>query len=291
MEFGSTRDYAVNSNNILMKKDGTAVYTANIDINTVSFMDPEKGRVLAEVKVGKEPRQMTLSPDEKYLYVACMLDNKIDIVSIKEKKVVDSIPAGIEPFGVVTSQDGRTLYTANYRSGSVSVFDLENRKKVKEIEVGDRPRTLAITANGDKLYVPHYLSSAISVIDTSENKVVKEIQLADSPDKKDQKKSQGIPNTLEQLVISPDGKTAWVPHLLTNVDTPIHFEETIFPAISVLDLEKDEEIVEERKELFDELNVSDNQNKTMIVSNPYDVVFKADGSKAYAVMSGSEDLV
>jgi len=291
MEFDSTRVYAVNSNNILMKKDGSAVYTANIDINTVSFLDPEKGKVLAEVKVGKEPRQMTLSPDEKYLYVACMLDNKIDIVSIKKKKVVDSIPAGIEPFGVVTSQDGRTLYTANYRSGNVSVFDLENRKQVKEIEVGDRPRTLAITAKGDKLYVPHYLSGAISVIDTSKNKVVKEIQLADSPDKKNQKKSQGIPNTLEQFVISPDGKKAWIPHLLTNVDSPVHFEETIFPAISVIDLEKDEEIVEERKELFEEMNVSDSQNQTIIVSNPYDVVFKPDGTKAYAVMSGSEDLV
>lgn len=291
MEFGSTRDYAAHSDNILMNNKGTAVYTANIDINTVTIMDPEKGKVLAEIKVGREPRQMTLSPDGNYLYVACMLDNKIDIVSLKEKKVIDSIPTGIEPFGVITSQDGKTLYAANYRSGTVSVFDLEKREQVKEIKVGDRPRTLAITAKGDKLYVPQYLSGAISVIDTSKNEVVKEIQLAASPDKKDQKKSQGIPNTLEQFVISPDGKTAWVPHLLTNVDTPIHFEETIFPAISVIDLGKDEEIIEDRKQLFEEMNVSDSQNQTIIVSNPYDIVFKPDGSKAYAVMSGSEDLV
>jgi YVTN family beta-propeller protein len=291
MEFGSTRNYPVHSDNIIMNKEGSALYTANIDINTVTFMDPKKEKVLAEVKVGKEPRQLALSPDEKYLYVACMLDHKIDIVSIQEKKVIDSIPTGNEPFGVVTSQDGRTLYTANFRSGSVSVFDMEKRKQVKEIKIGDRPRTLAITAKGDKLYVPQYLSGKISVIDTAENEVVKEIQLAESPDKKDQKKSQGIPNTLEQFVISPDGKKAWVPHLLTNVDTPIHFEETIFPTISVIDLEKDEEILEERKELFEEMNVSDSQNQTIIFSNPYDVVFNQDGSKAYAVMSGSEDLV
>ncbi|WP_413466641.1 beta-propeller fold lactonase family protein [Mesobacillus subterraneus] len=291
MEFDITRDYAVNSNNIIMNKKGTMIYTANIDISTVSFFDTKKQKVVAEVKVGKEPRQMTLSPDENYLYVANMYDNKIDIVSIKDEKVIESLETGIEPFGVVTSQDGKTLYVANYRSGTVSVFDLQQKKQVEEIEVGDRPRSLAITADGSKIYVPQYLNGSITVIDTVGNEVVKEIQLAQSPDKSDVKKSQGIPNSLEQFVISPDGKTAWVPHMLTNIDTPIHFEETIFPAISVIDLERDEEIIDKRKELFDEINVSDSQNQTIIVSNPYDIVFKPDGSKAYAVMSGSEDLV
>lgn len=291
MEFDITRDYAVNSNNIIMNKKGTMIYTANIDISTVSFFDTKKQKVVAEVKVGKEPRQMTLSPDENYLYVANMYDNKIDIVSIKDEKVIGSLETGIEPFGVVTSQDGKTLYVANYRSGTVSVFDLQQKKQVEEIEVGDRPRSLAITADGSKIYVPQYLNGSITVIDTVGNEVVKEIQLAQSPDKSDVKKSQGIPNSLEQFVISPDGKTAWVPHMLTNIDTPIHFEETIFPAISVIDLERDEEIIDKRKELFDEINVSDSKNQTIIVSNPYDIVFKPDGSKAYAVMSGSEDLV
>jgi YVTN family beta-propeller protein len=291
MEFDTTRDYAVNSNNIVMNKKGSMIYTANIDINTVSFIDAKKRKVVAEIKVGKEPRQMTLSPDEKYLYVANMYDNKIDIVSIKDKKVIGSLETGIEPFGVITSQDGKNLYVANYRSGTVSVYDLQKKKQIEEIEVGDRPRTLAITADGSKIYVPQYLNGSITVIDTAKNEVVKEIQLTESPDKSDAKKSQGIPNSLEQFVISPDGKTAWVPHMLTNVDTAIHFEETIFPAISVIDLERDEEIVDARKELFAEINVSDSQNQTIIVSNPYDVVFKPDGSKAYAVMSGSEDLV
>ena len=291
MKFDTTRNYAVNSNNIVMNKEGSMIYTANIDINTVSFIDAKNQKVVAEVKVGKEPRQITLSPDEKYLYVANMHDNRIDIVSVKDEKVIESLETGIEPFGVVTSQDGKSLYVANYRSGTVSVFDLQKKKQIKEIEVGNRPRTLAITADGSKIYVPQYLNGSITVIDTGKNEVVKEIQLAESPDKNDVKKSQGIPNSLEQFVISPDGKTAWVPHMLTNIDTPIHFEETIFPAISVIDLEHDEEMVDKRKELFEEINVSDSQNQTIIVSNPYDIVFKPDGSKAYAVMSGSEDLV
>ncbi|WP_027410472.1 beta-propeller fold lactonase family protein [Anoxybacteroides tepidamans] len=285
------RNYTVHSDNIAINKKGTTLYTANIDVNSVTILDARTKKKTAEIPVGKEPRQLTLSPDEQFLYVSCMHDDRVDIISLKEKKVVGHLKTGIEPFGLVTSQDGSTLYVANYRSGSISVFDLKKGKEIREIEVGDRPRTLAITADGKKLYVPHYLDPKISVIDTKKNQVIKEITLAPSPDQADRKKSQGVPNTLEQFVIAPDGKKAYVPHLLTNIDTPIQFEETVFPAISVIDLEKDEELMDERKELFAEINVKDIKNETMIVSNPYDLAFQPDGSKMYAVMSGSEDLV
>ncbi|GAB7388350.1 hypothetical protein BSNK01_21870 [Bacillaceae bacterium] len=285
------RDYAVNSNNIVLNKQGDTLYIANIDVDTVTVFDTKTNTVKAEIPVGREPRQLTLSPDESKVYVTCMYDDRVNIIDVKKQKVVDSLSAGIEPFGVVTSQDGRLLFVANYRSGTVSVIDLQKKKEMKEIKVGDRPRTLALSADGKTLYAPHYLTAEISVIDTGTLQVRKTIKLAPSPDKADRKRSQGLPNTLEQFVIAPDGKTAWVPHLLTNVDTPIHFEETVFPAISVIDLQKEEEILEQRKELFAEINVHGVDNETMIVSNPYDVAFAPDGGKAYVVMSGSEDLV
>jgi YVTN family beta-propeller protein len=287
----TVRTFAVNSNNIVINRTGDELYIANIDVPTVTIVDAKTKKKKAEIAVGKEPRQLTLSPDEKFLYVSCMYDDRVDVISLEKKKVIGHLKTGIEPFGLVTSQDGKTLYVANYRSGTLSIFDLETGKKRKELTIGDRPRTVTITADGKKLYVPHYLDGKISVIDTKKEKVIKEITLAPSPDQEDRKKSQGIPNTLEQFVIAPDGKKAYIPHLLTNVDTPIHFEETVFPAISVIDLEKDEEIFTERKELFKAINVLDVKNETIIVSNPYDIVFQKDGSKAYAIMSGSEDLV
>ncbi|MFC3882176.1 beta-propeller fold lactonase family protein [Bacillus songklensis] len=285
------RDHAAHSDNMLLNDKGDTLYVANMDINTVSILDAKTKKVQAEVSVGKEPRQLALSPDDQYVYVSCLYDNQVDVISTKEKKVVDSIEVGIQPYGLVTSQNGDTLYVANYQSGTLSIIDTDERKEKKELKIGDRPRTVTITKDGKKLYVPHYLDGDISVIDTEKEKVTKTIKLAASPDQPDRKKSQGVPNTVEQFVISPDGKKAFVPHLLTNIDTPINFEETIFPAVSVIDLEKDEEIIDERKELFDEINIRDVKNENMIVSNPYDVAFQPDGSKAYVVMSGSEDLV
>ncbi|MFX3624985.1 MAG: cytochrome D1 domain-containing protein [Ectobacillus sp.] len=285
------RKTAIHSNNILLSKDEEYIYTANMDANTVTILQANTKKVKKEIKVGKEPRQLALSPDETYLYVSCMQSGRIDVIDLKKQKVVKKLKTGIEPFGVLTSPDGKWLYVSNFRSGTVSVIDIEKEKEIKSIKIGDRPRTLAMTADGQKLYVPHYLGGTISVVDTEQNKVQKTISFAASPNKEDRKKSQGIPNTLEQFVIAPDGKTAWVPHLLTNIDTPIHFEETIFPAISVIDLEKDEEITEQRKELFEEMNVKDSKNATIIMSNPYDVAFDAKGTKAFVIMSGSEDLV
>ncbi|WXB94862.1 beta-propeller fold lactonase family protein [Bacillus sp. FJAT-52991] len=284
------RQQAASSNDIIMSTKSEMIFTANIDVDTVTMIDSKTKKVKNEIEVGKQPVQLVLSPDEETLYVSCRYDNRVDVIDVKKQKVVDSIKTGIEPYGLMTSQDGKKLYVANYRENNISAIDLKS-EKVKNIEVGDRPRTLAISKDGKKLYATNYLNGEIKVIDTVKDKVSNTITLASSPDQSNRKKSQGTPNTLEQFVISPDGKTAWVSHLLTNTDTPVQFDETIFPAISVIDLEKEKEKVEERKELFEEINVTDRQNQTMIVSNPYDIVFQPDGSKAYVVMSGSEDLV
>ncbi len=285
------REQSSASTNTLLAKNGDVLYIANIDVNTVSIVDPKTKEVKDEIPVGKEPRQLALSPDEKTLYVSTMYSNQIDVIDLQKKKVTDSIPTENEPFGLVTSADGATLYVANYRSSSVSVINLQEKKTTKTIQVDERPRTLTMTKDGKKMYVPHYLSGKISVIDIQKNTVSSVIELANSPDQNDPKVSQGIPNKLENFIISPDGKTAWVPHLVTNVDTPINFEETVFPAISVIDLETDKELVDQRKELFEEINVVDVDNETLIVSNPYDVAFDPEGKKAYAIMAGSEDLV
>ncbi|MBP1933807.1 beta-propeller fold lactonase family protein [Ammoniphilus resinae] len=285
------RNTPANSANILINRTGSTLYTANMDVNTVSLIDVQQKKVIAEIPVGREPGQIALSPDEKQLYVSYMLDNEVAVIDLEKQEVVQKIKVGIEPYGLLTSIDGAKLYVVNYRSSTVSIIDLETFEVLKSISVEQGPRGLSMTADGGKLYITHYLTGKLSIWDTKQDQVTKVVSLAPSPDQKDRKKSQGIANTLEQITLSPDGKTAWIAHLLSNIDTPIQFEETIFPAFSVIDTEKDEELKEQRKELFEEINLGDVKNETIIVSNPYDLVFSPDGTKAYAVMGGSEDLL
>lgn len=280
----------VSGSSIIISKDGKRLFTANGDAHTVSIVDTGTRKVIKEIQVGKKPQQLALSPDEKMLYVTSKYTNTVEVVDLKRNEIASSIRVGIEPYGVVTSPDGGALYVTSDRSATVSVIDTKSGNVTDIVKTAERPRAVSLSADGKRLMVAHYLSGQISVMDTDSKKVSGTIQLAKSPDKENRKKSQGIPNTLEQIRIAPDGSTAWVTHLLTNVDTPVNFEETIFPAVSVLDLNKGEESLKDRKELFEAINVKDSSNETMIVANPSDVLFSKDGAKVYVLMAGSEDL-
>lgn len=281
----------VSSDNVVLAEDGKTLYTVNGDAGTVTKTDTAKSKVTAEIRVGSMPQQAVLSPDGKTLYVTCRDTDRVNVVDTRSMEIRGLIDVGIEPYGIVVSPDGGTLYVSNDRSGTVSVVDAKTRQVDKTIPVGERPHALALSADGTKLYVGLYLSAHVLAVDTGTGQIDKDIGLAVSPDKPDRKKSQGIPNTLEQIRISPDGSRAWVSHLLTNTDTPVQFEEVVFPAVSVLDLKENRELPKERKQLFEQINVPDAFGKAMIVSNPSDIAFSPDGTKAYVLMSGSEDLV
>ena len=46
-----------------------------------------------------------------------------------------------------------------------------------------------------------------------------------------------------------------------------------------------------RKQLFKQINITDNHNRTRIVSNPHDAEFSKDGKKVYITLAASEDLM
>ncbi|MBW7474385.1 beta-propeller fold lactonase family protein [Paenibacillus oenotherae] len=276
---------------IVLSPDGRMLYIANGDTNTVSVVDAKDRKLVKEIAVGKEPRGIAVSPDGETLYVTCRYAGSVEWIDIDSEKVLAAVKTGIEPYGIVISPDGGRLYVSNYRSGTIAVVDVKDRTVVKRVPAGENPRAVALSADGGTLYVSNYLSGNTVVLDTGAWTKRATIGLAPSPDVKNRKTSQGIPNTVEQLRLTPDGGQLWEAHLLTNTDTPIQFEEVIFPALSVLDLQTGQEIAKARKELFAEIDVKDKFGKTSIVSNPMDVLFSPDGSKAYALMGGSEDLV
>ncbi|MFC5652467.1 beta-propeller fold lactonase family protein [Paenibacillus solisilvae] len=276
---------------IVLSPGGETLYVANGDTNSVSVVDAASRKVIKEIAVGKEPKQLTVSLDGRTLYVTCRYADSVEWVDIESGKLLGTLKTGIEPIGIVQSPDGTLLYVSNYRSGTVSVVDTEKRKILSQLAAGDNPRAVALSADGKSLYVSDYLNANTLAFDTVSLKESEVMKLSPSPDQADHKKSQGIPNTVEQLRLTPDGKSIWEAHLLTNTDSVIQFEEVIFPALSVLDLGTHQEKPKDRKELFAAIDVKDKFGKTTIVANPTDVVFSPDGSKAYSLMGGSEDLL
>ena len=90
-------------------------------------MNAASRKVIKEIAVGKEPKQLTVSLDGKTLYVTCRYANSVEWVDIASGKVLGTLKTGIEPIGIVQSPDGNRLYVSNFRSGTVSVVDIEKR--------------------------------------------------------------------------------------------------------------------------------------------------------------------
>jgi YVTN family beta-propeller protein len=60
------------------------------------------------------PAGSALTPDGKYLYVACNGDNSIAVIDVGAKRVVAQYPAGYFPYAIVISPDGRRVAVSNW---------------------------------------------------------------------------------------------------------------------------------------------------------------------------------
>ena len=60
------------------------------------------------------PAGSALSPDGKFLYVACNGDNSLAVISTATNRVVKQIPVGYFPYGVSVSRDGSRILVSNW---------------------------------------------------------------------------------------------------------------------------------------------------------------------------------
>src|SRR5262249_40307749 len=60
------------------------------------------------------PAGSALSPDGKFLYVACNGDNSLAVIDTSAQTVVKQLPAGFFPYAVSVSADGHTVMVSNW---------------------------------------------------------------------------------------------------------------------------------------------------------------------------------
>ena len=60
------------------------------------------------------PAGLAMSPDGKYLYVACNGDNSLAVIDTAANSVVKQLPVGFFPYGVQVSADGASVYVSNW---------------------------------------------------------------------------------------------------------------------------------------------------------------------------------
>jgi YVTN family beta-propeller protein len=174
------------------------------------------------------PSGLSLSPDDKTVYVALNLRHTLGVIDVATGKIVE-VPVGTYPYGTLATPDGTRVYVSNWggrrpgpndptdgttpvivdprtgiaASGTVSVVDAVTRSVITEIAVGLHPSGMALDARTNLLYVANAHSDTVSVIDTTANEVVSTLHVGIRP-------GALIGSTPNALALSSDGKTLYV---------------------------------------------------------------------------------
>lgn len=190
--------------------NGTTSATAAADgSGNITFVNTLLTNIVAGI--GTNPKGVTVSPNNRYVYIANQNSDTISTVDTSTNTVVSvvnvqqpSLPTNpLFPLGVAVTPDGKTLYVADNGNttndqNTVEVLSLTNPASpvltTTVISLGSDPRawnphSIAISPNGKYAYVTSQGSNGqaagtnnfVSVVDTTNNTVVSQILVGNQP--------------------------------------------------------------------------------------------------------------
>lgn len=201
--------------------DNRTLVVTNMLSNSITVTVPLRGQVVIEIPVGRDPRGVALTQDNRIL-VTNRGDNTLSVLSLDGQAVLETIPlSGISPYGVVTRDN--LAYVTMQDSAEVVVIDLATAQVTRRIPVRSSPSGLALW--GDFLYITHFWTGEVSLIYLPNFSVVAV-------------GNTGLDSGLSQaLAIDPDTGFAYLPQTRSNAASPLPtFDTTVFPVVNVLDL-------------------------------------------------------
>jgi YVTN family beta-propeller protein len=193
----------------------TKIYTSNEESGDIAVIDADTGQVLRRIPVGKRPRGLKLSADNKLLYVALSgsaiagpgIDESklapadraadgIGVINLFSYRLEKILPSGQDPETFDVSSDGKTLYISNEETAEISVLDVQSGKVTKKVAVGREPEGITLRPDGKVVYVACEGDSEVVAIATNNFSVLSRMQTALRP---------------RSVVFTKDGTEAFVP--------------------------------------------------------------------------------
>jgi YVTN family beta-propeller protein len=268
---------------VAASQDGKTLFVVNADARQLAWVELPGGRVARKVKMPAEPTGVVLSPDGKKLYVTCAAPKStVVVMDAGTGEITATIPAGHTAMGPVVTPDGKRLYVCNRFNNDVSVIDLATGKEKLRVPVVREPVAAGITPDGktvlvanhlpsartDKIYV-YDVASVITIIDTQTHETT-EIQLPNGS------------HSLRDLCLSPDGRYAYVTHLLSSFElAPTQLDQgwANINSISVIDTGE--------KKLVNTVGLDETFTGA---GNPWGVACSADGKSIVVSHAGTDEL-
>ncbi len=171
-----------------VSSDGTHVWVANWEENTVSEIEASSGEVIRTIPVGSTPRGV--SSDGTHVWVANEAEFTVSEIQASSGEVIRTIPVGEFPDEV--SSDGTHVWVANGYGDTVSEIQASSGEVIGTIPVGRL--AVGVSSDGTHVWVANS-EGTVSEIEASSGEVIRTITVGREPD-----------------LVSSDGTHVWVTH-------------------------------------------------------------------------------
>ena len=265
---------------VLVSSDAKTIYVLCADADKVMVLD-SAGKSTASIDLPAAPGGFVLSPDGKTLYVTCgAADGRVCLIDTASAKIAEKqIAVGHTPCGPAVSPDGKRLYVCNRFNDDVSVIDLVAAAQIARVPATREPVAAAAAPDGSRVLVSNLLpvdradsydvACMVTLIDTASNKPA----------------SIRLPNgssSAHGICISPNGKYAFVAHILSRYQMPTTQLERGWMntnALSIIDVPAGKLV---NTVLLDDVDLG--------AANPWGVAVTADGKQICVTHAGTQEL-
>jgi YVTN family beta-propeller protein len=187
--------------------DGSKIYVASDKTGNFQIVDVRLGKVVAQIPIGNDPNQMTITKDGRFAYVPMRGEHAIAVVQLDPLRLIKKLPSPAGPHDAYTSPDGSRIYVgAQYGTGIV-VIDPATQEVLHVIPTPAGVRPLRPSPDGKTLYVAQSNLLGFIVVDPATRKITRTVSLGTLPD--------GVPQPYKDtwthdLQLSPDGREIWI---------------------------------------------------------------------------------
>jgi len=282
---------------IAITPDGATLLVVNPDSNTLSLVSLGTLTAVTELSVGVDPRSVAVSPDGGRAYVANQGSDTLAVVDLKAGRVITQVAVGDRPVGVVVSPDGRFVAVAELGEDTVRFLDADDLSTLSVLAVADRPYGLAFTPDGRRLLVTHLLSGDVTLIPvrpfTFYLPLIFNARLTHHGQRLTHSAIRTPPYVSRiptwphvapapAVVINAAGTRAYLPQTMANgLGLNTRFDTTVFPKVSVLDLESETHRASEQVSL---------PETDRPVGLPWDVALTRNDTELWVVNAASNDI-
>jgi YVTN family beta-propeller protein len=289
------------SRSIAVTPDGALVLAVNPDSGSLSLVDATTLDLLAELPVGRTPQSVAVAPDGAVAYVTNKGSNTLSVIDLSSREAGAEIAVGDRPVGVAISPDGQFIALTEMGADQVRIIMRADRTTLATFAVDDRPYGITFTPDGRFLLVSHLLSGQVTVLSFLPQRMylpsIREdlSGLTSSSTGRTSPASEAAAQltvrTIQTwpdvapapaILVNDEGTRAYLPQTMANGQgLDEQFDRTVFPKVSVLNLESWSHQVSEHVPL---------PETDRPVGLPWDVALAQDGSELWVVNSASNDI-